>query len=225
MQTEKQPATQTQNIFQRYWAWRKKRKAIAKEKEKNMTLSQKVWSWLVLPIYALLIALVVHLFVGELVRVDGTSMTNTLQDSEIVWCSKLAYTFGEPQRNDIVICHYPGRVNELGRSAIHFSAGLTLNQYTIFVKRLVALPGDTVEITGGHLYVNGELVPDPEKMGSVPRDYAKRTLGEDEYFMVGDNRLTSHDSRANDVGPISRSEIMGKVTNVVFPLSNWRAAE
>ena len=97
--------------------------------------------------------------------------------------------------------------------------------YTIFVKRLVALPGDTVEITDGHLYVNGELVPDPEKMGSVPRDYAKRTLGEDEYFVVGDNRLTSHDSRASDVGPISRSEIMGKVTNVLLPWPNHRAAK
>ena len=89
----------------------------------------------------------------------------------------------------------------------------------------MALPGDTVEITDGHLYVNGELVPDPEKMGSAPRDYAKRMLGEDEYFMIGDNRLTSHDSRASDVGPISRSEIMGKVTNVILPWQNRRAAE
>ena len=225
MQTEKQPVPGKENIFARYWAWHKKRKAIAKEKEKNMTLGQKIWSWLVLPLYALLIALVVHLCVGEFVRVKGTSMTNTLQDQEVVWCSKFAYLVGQPQRNDIVICHYPNRVNEGGVKPIHISAGLTLNTYTIFVKRLVALPGDTVEITDGHLYVNGELVPDPEKMGSVPRDYAKRTLGEDEYFVVGDNRLTSHDSRASDVGPISRSEIMGKVTGVVFPWPNHRAAK
>ena len=216
MQTERQPAPQKENVFTRFIAWRKKRRAIAKEKEKNMTLKQKILSWLVLPLYALLIAAVVHLCLGELVRVDGTSMTNTLQDKEVVWCSKLS---------DIVICHYPGRLNERGANPIHISGGLTLNTYTIFVKRLVALPGDTVEITGGHLYVNDELVPDPENMGSVPRDYAKRTLGEDEYFVVGDNRLTSHDSRASDVGPISRSEIMGKVTGVVFPWPNHRAAK
>ena len=225
MQTERQPAPQKENVFTRFIAWRKKRRAIAKEKEKNMTLKQKILSWLVLPLYALLIAAVVHLFIGELVRVDGTSMTNTLQNGEVVWCSKLSYLVGQPQRNDIVICHYPGRVNERGSSPIHISGGLTINTYTIFVKRLVALPGDTVEITDGHLYVNGELVHDPEKMGSVPRDYAKRTLGADEYFVVGDNRLTSHDSRADDVGPISRSEIMGKVTNVLLPLANHRAAE
>ena len=225
MQTEKQPVPQKENIFSRYWAWHKKRKAIAKEKEKNMTTAQKIWSWAVLPLYALLIALVVHLFLGELVRVDGTSMTNTLQDREVVWCSKLSYLIGQPQRNDIVICHYPGRLNERGSNPIHLSAGLTLNTYTIFVKRLVALPGDTVEITDEHLYVNGELVEDPEKMGSVPRNYAKRTLGEDEYFMIGDNRLTSHDSRSSDVGPISRSEIMGKVTYVLFPWQNHRTAQ
>ena len=225
MQTEKQPQTQKDSVISRYAARRKKRKEIAREKEKNMTLGQKIWSWAVLPIYALLIALAVHVCLGELVRVDGTSMTNTLQNNEVVWCSKLSYLIGQPQRNDIVICHYPGRVNENGRNPIHISGSLTLNQYTIFVKRLVALPGDTVEITGGHLYVNGELVPDPEKMGSTPRDYAKRTLGEDEYFVIGDNRFSSHDSRASDVGPISRSEIMGKVTNVVFPIKNFRAAE
>ena len=225
MQTEKQPVPQKENAWARYLVWRRKRKEIAKEKEKNMTTAQKIRSWVLVPVYALLIALVVHLFLGELVSVDGTSMTNTLQNGEVVWCSKLSYLVGQPQRNDIVICHYPGRVNERGRQAVNISATLTLNQYTIFVKRLVALPGDTVEITGGHLYVNGELVPDPEYMGSTARDYAKRTLGEDEYFVVGDNRLSSHDSRSSDVGPISRSEIMGRVTNVVFPLNKLRAVQ
>ena len=225
MQTELKPAPQKENALKRFIAWRKKRNAIQKEKEKNWSLGRKIWSWLVLPLYAILLAAVVHFCLGEFVRVDGTSMTNTLQDREVVWCSKLSYLVGDPQRNDIVICHYPGRVNERGAHPIHVSGSLTIDTYTIFVKRLVALPGDTVEITDGHLYVNDELVPDPEKMGSVPRDYAKRTLGEDEYFMIGDNRLTSHDSRSADVGPISRSEIMGKVTGVVFPFKNHRAAE
>ena len=147
MQTERQPAPQKENVFTRFIAWRKKRRAIAKEKEKNMTLKQKILSWLVLPLYALLIAAVVHLFIGELVRVDGTSMTNTLQNGEVVWCSKLSYLVGQPQRNDIVICHYPGRVNERGSSPIHISGGLTINTYTIFIKpilkRWAACPGTT----------------------------------------------------------------------------------
>ena len=135
MQTERQPAPKKENAFTRFIAWRKKRKAIAKEKEKNMTLKQKIWSWAVLPIYALLIAAVMHLFVGELVRVDGTSMTNTLQNGEIVWCSKLSYLVGQPQRNDIVICHYPGRVNERGHKAINISGSLTLSQSHSYQRR------------------------------------------------------------------------------------------
>ena len=225
MQTERQPAPKKENAFTRFIAWRKKRKAIAKEKEKNMTLKQKIWSWAVLPIYALLIAAVMHLFVGELVRVDGTSMTNTLQNGEIVLIYKLPYLFGDVQRNDVVVCRYPGRVNENGAKPINLGATLAFDVYTAFVKRVVALPGDTVEFTGGHLYVNDELVPDPEFMGSVPRDYAKRTLGEDEYFVVGDNRFSSHDSRSDDVGPISRGAIMGKVTRVVLPWGQRRVVK
>ena len=86
-------------------------------------------------------------------------------------------------------------------------------------------PGDTVQITGGKLYVNGEEVPNPEFMGSVPMDYPKRRLGNDQYFVIGDNRYSSHDSRADDVGPISASAIMGKVEYVLLPWANHRGVE
>ena len=125
------------------------------------------------------------------------------------------------QRGDVVICRYPGRME----SSLPIGAAVSLDHYTLFVKRLVALPGDTVEISSGVLYVNGEAVPNPEKMGSVPRDYALRQLGEDEYFVIGDNRRTSHDSRSDDVGPISASAIMGKVKCVLLPLSKIRGVE
>ena len=73
--------------------------------------------------------------------------------------------------------------------------------------------------------MNGELVEDPVNMGSVPSDYELIHLGEDEYFVVGDNRLWSHDSRASDVGPISRNDIVGKVTRVILPFGNARAVK
>ena len=75
---------------------------------------------------------------------------------------------------------------------------------------------------GGKLYVNGSLVEVPEFMGSVPRDFSEITLGEDQYFVMGDNRLTSHDSRASDVGPIHRNMIMGRVRFVLWPLNRIR---
>ena len=152
-------------------------------------------------------------------------MCNTLQDGEIVLAMKTPYWTQAPQRGDVVICHYPGRVNERGLGPINFSASIRLDHSTIFVKRVVGVPGDYLQISGGHLYVNGELVEDPKYMGSVPGDYTLVHLGEDEYFVIGDNRYLSHDSRASDVGPISRSDILGKVTRVVLPLGSARVVE
>ncbi|MBR3740811.1 MAG: signal peptidase I [Clostridia bacterium] len=216
-QMEKKPAT--------FWERHKEKKARQKEKEKNKTLAQKIMSWVWTILAAVIIATLVRAFVAEPIRVDGTSMTNTLKDGEIVLATKWDYLLGEPQRNDIVICRYPGRMNERGANQITISAALSLDVYTLFVKRLVALPGDTVQITGGHLYVNGELVEDPEFMASVPTDYSLRTLGADEYFVIGDNRYSSHDSRASDVGPISRTAIMGKVKFVILPWGQHRSVE
>lgn len=214
---EKKPAT--------FWERHKQRKAIKKEKEKNKPLALKIWSWVWLLMAAIIISVAFRAVVGELIRVDGTSMTNTLQDGDIVFLSKWAYAHGDMERNDIVVCRYPNRINENKPGQINLSAVFALDTYTIFVKRLVALPGDTVQFAGGHLYVNGELVPDPEKQASVPGNYGPRVLGTDEYFVVGDNRYASHDSRAMDVGPISKDMIMGKVTYLVMPWSEHGPVE
>ena len=221
MQTEKN----SQSWLSVQWAKHKERAAKAKEKEKNKPLAQKIMEWILWLLGAVVVTCLIRGYVVEPIRVDGRSMTNTLQDKEIVLIYKLPYLFGDMQRNDVVVCRYPGRMNENGAKAINFGATLALDVHTAFVKRLVALPGDTVEITGGHLYVNGELVPDPEQMGSVPADYGPITLGDDEYFVVGDNRASSHDSRYNDVGPISRDAIMGKVTRVLLPWSARRTVK
>lgn len=193
---------------------------MKKEKPKK-TAKQEIMSWIWTLLAALVIATVIRAFVAEPVRVDGDSMTNTLKNNEIVLVSKLDYLFGDVQRNDIVICRYPNRMEK----TYSLGAALSFDVYTIFVKRVVALPGDTVEISGGTLYVNGQEVADPPKMGSVPQDYALRQLGTDEYFVMGDNRRTSHDSRSKDVGPISRDMIMGKVKCVLLPIGSWRGVE
>ena len=196
-----------------------------KKKKRKKSIQEEIYGWLLVPIAAVLIAFLVRTYIAEPVQVKGSSMANTLADQEYVLASKLGYLFHAPQRGDIVICRYPGRMNERGANQITISAALSLDVYTLFVKRLVALPGDTVQITGGHLYVNGELVKDPEFMASVPTDYSLRTLGADEYFVIGDNRYSSHDSRASDVGPISRGAIMGKVTRVVLPWGQRRVVK
>ena len=184
-------------------------------------IKQELCEWGGTLVVALILAFLCHAFVFQPVRVDGNSMTNTLKHGEVVYASKLAYLRGDVERNDIVICRYP---NRMGKS-FDLGASLTLQNYTLFVKRIVALPGDTLSITDGQLIVNGEVVPNPEFMGSEPRDFAEITLGKDEYFALGDNRFSSHDSRHNDVGPISRDMIMGQVQYVMWPLNAIRSVK
>ena len=193
-----------------------------KKKEKPpRTPWQEAESWIVTIIAALLAAALIRMFIFEPVLVDGRSMTNTLQDRDLVWCDKLGYLFNSPQRGDVVICRYPGRSN----SVFSIGGSLELVNHTLFVKRVIGVPGDTVTISGGQVFVNGLFVEDPEKMASKPRDNNTWVLGEDEYFVVGDNRGNSHDSRASDVGPISRSAIVGHVKFVFWPISGIRAVK
>lgn len=204
-----------------------------KKAKKKKTVQQEIMSWVWTLLAAVAIATFVRSAIAEPIRVDGRSMTNTLLDGEVVLVNKMVYGDGLlgkifyggtshlPQRNDIVICRYPGRME----GSLHLGASLSFDHYTVFVKRVVALPGDTVEIRNSVLYVNGEAVPDPEFMASQPADYPLRQLKDDQYMVVGDNRRTSHDSRADDVGPIGLEAIMGKVECVMFPFGNRRVVK
>ena len=163
---------------------------------------------------ALILAALIQTYLFQIVRVKGGSMKNTLQSGEVM----LAVKWGGYRRGDVVLCHYPRR-NHWNTT---IAGVLNVTRKTLFVKRLAALPGDTVEIAEGCLYVNGDLVPDPPTLGSSPRDYPPRTLGRDEYFVIGDNRAASHDSRAGNVGPIVQSMLQGRVKCVLWPPRDFR---
>ena len=154
-----------------------------KEKPKK-TLKREIFEWVVTIAAAVLIAFVIRTFLFEPVRVDGGSMLETLQDGEIMFVTKYDYLTRDPERFDVVICHYPNRGS------------------TNFVKRVVGLPGDTVEIRGGYLYVNGECYEEDYIEHRPYADFAAYTVPEGYYFVMGDNRANSHDSRADDVGPL-----------------------
>ena len=111
---------------------------------------------------------------------------------------------GEPERFDVVVCNYPDRVNE--------KTGARLN----FVKRVVGLPGDTVAIRGGYLYVNGEKVDEKFLHERMDTDYGPYTVPEGRYLLMGDNRNNSNDSRNPKVGPVTRDMIVGKVEGVIW---------
>ena len=160
------------------------------------------------------LALVISRFLFFFVRVKGGSMENTLKNGDVLLVTRR----GKYRRGEAVICRYPRRAVR----TLEINALFTLTWHTLFVKRLVALPGDAVEIREGQLYVNDSPVPDPPAMGSPPRDYARRELRRNEYFVMGDNRRSSHDSRAHDVGPIAETMLQGHVKAVLWPLNRIR---
>ena len=176
-----------------------------KKEEKKKTVGQEILSWILTFAVAIALALVIRTFIFEPVRVDGHSMDYTLADNEYMIVTKYDYLLGEPERFDVVICHYPER----GR--------------TNFVKRLVGLPGDTVSMLNGTLYVNGEAIDEPYITNKANYNMQAYTLKDDEYFVLGDNRSSSNDSHI--IGPISREQIKGHVRCVAFPFKNARTVK
>lgn len=147
-------------------------------------------------------------FVGVFSVVDGDSMQPTLYDKEYLWVDKLTYQFSDPERFDVVIfpIYYHG-------------------EDTHFVKRIIGLPGETVYIDeNGVIYINGEVLPDTygkEVIAEYTRHRAAEpiVLGEDEYFVLGDNRNHSSDSRFESVGNITRDRLMGRVVARLWPFN------
>lgn len=181
-----------------------------KDKPKKSLLRELV-EWVVTIGAALLIAMVVRTYIFEPVRVDGHSMDFTLADGEIMLVTKFDYLSGTPERFDVVICHYPGRTqkNLLG-----------MEEPLNFVKRVVGLPGDTVEVSGGFLYVNGEKYEEPYITNRPNYSMKPYTVPEGMYFVLGDNRSNSNDSHL--IGPITQDMVVGHVRQIMWPLSSWR---
>ncbi len=145
-------------------------------------------------------------FVGQRTVVNGHSMDNTLKDGESLIVDKLTYRFSDPKRYDIVIFPSPDGDN------------------SYFIKRIIGLPGETIQIIDGEVYIDGE--PLRENYGIEKIEYygtaeQPLTLSEDEYFVLGDNRPVSRDSRYEDVGPIKKSELKGRAILRVWPFTSF----
>lgn len=164
---------------------------------------RELLEWLIIFVAVLLISGFVRTYIAEPVLVDGRSMLQTLRDGEYVLVAKYPYLFDDPKRYDIVACYYPDDAEKLN------------------VKRVFGLPGETIELRQGVLYVDG--VYTPQDMLAHPRldDLGPLTLPPGYYFVMGDNRQNSRDSR--DVGPIARDAIIGQVVQVIFPLTAFRS--
>ena len=178
------------------------------EQKPKKTMKQEIFEWVMVFVVAAAMAFVVRTFIFEPVRVDGASMMNTLTDSDFMIATKFDYLLGDPERFDIVICNYPNTDDGMYR-----------------VKRVIGLPGETVELSAGNLFINGELVEQNFDMTENEAYYGPITVPEGHYFVLGDNRNNSKDSRSATVGCLPRDMIEGHVRAVVFPFDSARWIE
>lgn len=155
-----------------------------------------------------LVAILIVEFVGQRTKVDGRSMEPTLQDGDQLIVDKISYRFRDPERFDIIIFPYHGDGSKK----------------TYYIKRIIGLPGETIQIVDGKIYINGEVLEEnygKEVMEGAGRASQPIVLGDDEYFVLGDNRNNSKDSRVESVGNIKRSDIIGRAWIRIFPFNTF----
>ncbi len=145
------------------------------------------------------IFLVVNAATGRF-RIEGDSMEPNLHNGEYVLIDKISYLLHPPERGDVVVFTPP-------------------NENRDYIKRVIGLPGDTVQIAGGQVYVNGVVLDEPYLKGLVNNDMPAHIVEEGRFFVLGDNRNNSSDSRA--FGSITPQSIVGRAWLVYWPPSDW----
>lgn len=152
--------------------------------------------------------LFIQRFIIQPVEVDGKSMEDTLNNGNHLLLEKVSYWFGDPERYDVVVFQPYDTDEEM-----------------YYIKRIIGLPGETVQILDNIIYINGEPLQENHGKENEIRDNGIAsepvTLGEEEYFVLGDNRNSSKDSRSESVGAIKRDSILGKAWCRFWPLNKF----
>lgn len=146
-----------------------------------------------------LIFLLVNAATGRF-QIESVSMQPALQEGERVIVDKISYLLGAPQRGDIVVLSIEGEPKDL-------------------IKRIIGLPGETIELAGGIIYIDGQPLDEPYLAPGSTGAHRATRLGADEYFVMGDNRNNSRDSRS--FGPIRREAIVGRAWIIYWPVTEW----
>ena len=167
------------------------------------SLRNEVRVWTRDLLIAIGLALVIIVFLYQPVKVEGTSMAPLLSDQERIFINKFVYRFEPIQRGDVVVFWYP------------------LDHTKSFIKRVIGLPGETVEIRQGIVYVDGQAIQEPY----VPQqyedlsDYGPMRVPTDTYFVMGDHRISSNDSRV--FGPVASKYIYGRAVFAYWPVDHF----
>ena len=173
---------------------------------KERSILGEVLSWLIYIVIVVILSLGIITFIGQRTKVSGHSMETTLSDGDNLIVDKISYRFRDPERFEIIV--FPFQYEE----------------HTYYIKRIIGLPGETVQVIDGYVYINGEVLDENyglEVMDDPGIAAEPITLGEDEYFVLGDNRNHSSDSRDPSVGVLHRDDIMGRAWIRIWPFDKF----
>lgn len=173
---------------------------------KERSILGELLSWLIYIVIVVILSLGIITFIGQRTKVSGHSMETTLSDGDNLIVDKISYRFRDPERFEIIV--FPFQYEE----------------HTYYIKRIIGLPGETVQVIDGYVYINGEMLDENyglEVMDDPGIATEPITLGEDEYFVLGDNRNHSSDSRDPSVGVLHRDDIMGRAWIRIWPFDKF----
>ena len=173
----------------------------------NYDLIQEIVTWIVQIVLVCVLAFGIIWYFGLKISVIGDSMNPELNNGDVTLINRLVYDIRRPRRGEVIAFKANG--NEDAR---------------YYIKRVIGLPGETIEYVDGKLQVDGKIIKEKyqttkfEELGALED---KVVLGEDEFFVLGDDRQSMEDSRSDHIGYISRSEIEGKVWFKIFPMKHF----
>ena len=173
---------------------------------KERSILGELLSWIIYIVIVVILSLGIITFVGQRTKVSGHSMETTLSDGDNLIVDKISYRFRDPERFEIIV--FPFQYEE----------------HTYYIKRIIGLPGETVQVIDGYVYINGEMLDENyglEVMDDPGIAAEPISLGEDEYFVLGDNRNHSSDSRDPSVGVLHRDDIMGRAWIRIWPFDKF----
>lgn len=168
----------------------------------NSTFNEELKDWIVSILIAVVLAFFIRYFIVELYMVEGPSMRPTLVSGERLVVNKFIYRFKDPQRDEIIVFRYP---RDPSRD---------------FIKRVIGVPGDTIEVKDGRVIRNGQVLDEPYILERTRGNYPAAKVPSGHIFAMGDNRNNSEDSRFKDVGFVPYSLIKGKAMVIFWPFDH-----
>lgn len=185
------------------WIHMAHKQDIQADTEEKTSFGKELFQWVLVIIGAVILAFLIDTFVIVNAQIPSGSMENTIMTGDRVFGNRLAYKFSDPKRFDIIIFKYPDDESQL------------------FIKRIIGLPGETVEIHDGNIYINGSDTPleDVDIKEPMEGSFGPYTVPEGCYFVMGDNRNNSRDSRYWENTFVSEDEILGKAVLRYWPLN------